>query len=228
MTSTHPLRLVDRWRRRTGTYYRDPRSYWDARHREHGAALTGVGCVLLDEAGNRDDYETKWTHVRPVLERETQRGARRILDAGCGIGWFTKQLHPLRFADVEAFDFSESAAAQAHNNAPNVRVFVSSLEDARTHRPFDVVMCLDVLFHVVDDERWARAVANLASLVASHGALVIQDSIACSGGEQPAPHVRIRSVDHYCSLLGTWTLETHDAYALPAEAVGKNLMLFRK
>jgi SAM-dependent methyltransferase len=228
MAGTRTLRFVDRWRRLTGTYYRDPRSYWDARHREHGDALSGVGCVLLDEVGNQRDYETKWEHVSRMLEGESANGARRILDAGCGVGWFTGQLASFGFAEVEAFDFSATAATQAQRKAPGARVFVSALEDARSDRPYDVVICIDVLFHVVDDERWSQSVRNLASLVAPAGALLIQDSIAVAGEEQPARHVRIRSVDRYCSLLDGWSLESHNAYALPAEGVGKNLMRFRR
>jgi 2-polyprenyl-3-methyl-5-hydroxy-6-metoxy-1,4-benzoquinol methylase len=228
MAGTRMRRLVDRWQHRSGTYYRDPRSYWDARHREHGDGLRGVGCVLLDEAGNSRDYDTKWAHVCGVLERELERGARRILDAGCGVGWFTEQLSMIGFTDVKAFDFSAAAAAQAREKAPSARVSVSALEDFRSDRRYDVVMCIDVLFHVVDDERWSHAVSNLASLVAPGGALLVQDSIAATGEEQPAPHVRIRPVERYRSLLEGWTLESLDAYDLTAEAVGKHLMLFRR
>lgn len=230
MTRTRGAAILDRWRRRTGTYYRDPRAYWDARHRVHGDALSGAGCVCLDEGANELDYDTKWAQLAPVLDREVRRGARSILDAGCGPGWFTRHLHELGFERIEACDFSVVAAARAQQLAPTARVWVSALEDARADIPYDVVMCIDVLFHLVDDATWARSVANIASMVEPGGAIVLQDSRAVPGQERPAPHVRLRGIDHYQAVFepATWRLESCEQYALTAEAVTKLLMVFRR
>jgi SAM-dependent methyltransferase len=220
--------LMLSYRRRTGRYYRDPQSYWEARHGEHRDSLQGPGCIRLGEGANRDDYDAKWNQLRIVLLREVQHGARRILDAGCGTGWFTRRAAKLGFAEVDAVDFSTTAAEIARRNAPTSSVQVGELDKISSTNPYDVVMCIDVLFHVVDDATWSRSVNNLAALVGSHGALVIQDSLSEPGEPQPARHVRFRSLPTYERELQEWALETHNTYVLSNEVIRKDLMVFRR
>jgi SAM-dependent methyltransferase len=220
--------LVQTWRHRSRGYYRDPQSYWNTRHREHRDSLRGPGCILLGEAANEDDYAVKWEHVRGVLDREVARGAVRLLDAGCGTGWFTARTATLGFADVDAADFSSTAAEIARRNAPAASVRVAALHEITSTAPYDVVMCIDVLFHVVDDEMWARSVANLAELTGTRGALVIQDALNETGEPPSARHVHFRSLASYRSALPEWELDTHDSYALPEEGERKDLMVFRR
>jgi len=219
--------FMQSWRQ-AGGYYRDPNSYWEARHDEHRDSLQGPGCIRLDEEANRDDYQAKWDRLRLVLEREVQDGARRILDAGCGTGWFTRRVAKLGFVEVDAVDFSTTAAEIAQRNAPTSRVRVGELTEITSAQPYDVVMCIDVLFHVVDDATWARSVNNLAALASRRGALVIQDSYNETGSQQPADHVRFRSLPTYQRELREWRLEAYNTYVLPNEVIRKDLMVFRR
>jgi 2-polyprenyl-3-methyl-5-hydroxy-6-metoxy-1,4-benzoquinol methylase len=183
--------------------------------------------VGLDQLANYEDYEAKWQEVGIVLDRELRNGAARALDAGCGTGWFTRRVASLGFTQVEAVDFSANAAEIAKGNAPTVTVRVAALDEISGIGPYDVVLCVDVLFHVVDDDRWARTIANLASLTAPEGVLVIQDSLNESGESEPAAHVRFRSLAMYLRRLGAWKLENHRSYVLPNERIRKDLMVFR-
>ena len=219
--------LMQSWRR-AGGYYRDPKSYWEARHGAHQDSLLGPGCIQLDEEANRDDYEAKWDQLRLVLEREVQAGATRILDAGCGTGWFTRRAAKLGFAEIDAVDFSTTAAEIAQRTAPTSRVRVAELDQITSTEPYDVVMCIDVLFHVVEEAMWARSVNNLAALAGRNGALVIQDSFNETGKPQPASHVRFRSLPIYQRELREWHLEAYNTYVLPNEVIRKDLMVFRR
>jgi SAM-dependent methyltransferase len=228
MQTTTIRGVVQTWRNRTRGYYRDPQSYWNTRHRDHRNSLQGPGCILLDEAANQDDYAAKWDQVRVVLERERQRGAKRLLDAGCGTGWFTSRAALLGFAEVDAADFSSAAAEIAQRNAPTSCVRLAALHEITSTEPYDVVMCIDVLFHVVDDAMWARSIDNLASLTGTRGALVIQDSLNETGAAPPARHVNFRSLSSYRRALPDWELDAHETYVLPREAERKDLMVFRR
>lgn len=187
-----------------------------------------AGCIGLDDAANRDDYETKWRHVQRVLECELRRGATSILDAGCGTGLFTQRAAMLGFAKIDAIDFSASAAEIAQRNAPTSTVRVAALDKASCTAKYGVVMCIDVLFHIVDDATWARSVRNLAALTAPHGALVIQVSLSETDEAQPTRHVLYRSLRAYQQELPEWAVETHDTYVLPNEAVPKDLIVFKR
>lgn len=219
---------VTRVRHRIRGYYRDPQSYWNTRHREHRDSLLGPGCIQLDEAANQDDYAAKWDRVRVVLEGELRRGAMRLLDAGCGPGWFTSRAATLGFAEVDGADFSSEAAEIAQRNAPASRFQVAALDAITSAEPYGVVMCIDVLFHVVDDAIWTRSVRNLAALTSTDGALVIQESLNETGAPPPAQHVHFRSLAAYREALPEWHLEGHETYMLPKEAERKDLMVFRR
>src|SRR5688572_18914017 len=228
--------------KRSKTYYSSPSGYWDARHRRHHDTLVGVGHVGLTDAQNRLDYEAKWQQIKAVLEPvlEAARADGRpsqsssLLDAGCGVGWFTAKFVELGF-DVSGADFAPTAIAIARQRlGDGVPLHVSPLEELAPGRLYDVVTCVDVLFHVVDDAVWARTVNRLASLVVPDGRLVVQEHLVPEPqvvAEQPtqSTHCRWRSIDRYRAALGeSWAIEKHHTYQLPEEKSHKDLLVFRR
>lgn len=89
---------------------------------------------------------------------------RRILDAGCGLGWFRKPLlRAFPRATYTGVEFSEYLC-RTHGWTQG------SVVDYRSRYPFDLVICCDVLQYL-DDRAAARAIANLATL--SRGAVYL-------------------------------------------------------
>lgn len=82
---------------------------------------------------------------------------RRILDMGCGLGWFKRPLQgAFKKADYTGVEYSEYLCAQ-------YGWMQGSVVDYRGRGQFDLVICCDVLQYL--DERAAvRALANLARL----------------------------------------------------------------
>jgi predicted TPR repeat methyltransferase len=82
---------------------------------------------------------------------------RSILDAGCGIGLlrapFAKRLPRARYTGLEISEFLCHRHGWTHG----------SVVDFTARRPYDLVVCYDVLQYL-DDRRAARAIANLARL----------------------------------------------------------------
>jgi len=211
-------------------YYRDPAAYWEGRHRRFEDALDGVGTIGLGEIGNRLDYETKWEHLRSVLVAQRFE-PDALLDAGCGIGWFSEQLQRAGYTPT-AIDFSPTAAELARARlGPDASVEVASLSDYHAGRTFPLVICIDVLFHVVNDDQWRASVANLGAHVAANGLLVIQDHLVDEPSEELCPtgsHTRWRSKAMYRAVLDGWELIAVDHYLLPGEGQTKDLMAFRR
>lgn len=82
---------------------------------------------------------------------------KRLLDAGCGVGLLRA---PLRRALPEATYTGIEVSAYLCRRYGWTQ---STIEDYRPARPFDLVVCYDVLQYL-DDRRAARALANLARL----------------------------------------------------------------
>jgi 2-polyprenyl-3-methyl-5-hydroxy-6-metoxy-1,4-benzoquinol methylase len=216
-------------RRLTGgrSYYADPQRYWDERHAKSADSLEGVGLYGLGQSGNERDYEAKWTALAPVLQRSLLPGTS-LLDAGCGVGYFTAHARDLGFV-VEGVDFSPSAVEQARATSPDIAWHVSDLETFAPARTYDGVMTIDVLFHIVDDGTWARTVQNLGRLIRPEGPLIIQDHLVEAATERTGTqHVRWRRLVDYRTLLDGWSLEHQETYVLPAQETTKDLMVFRR
>ncbi|MEY4931780.1 MAG: hypothetical protein RLZZ403_100 [Pseudomonadota bacterium] len=89
---------------------------------------------------------------------------RRILDAGCGLGWFRKPLlQAFPGATYVGVEFSEYLCA-THGWTQG------SVVDYRSRSSFDLVICCDVLQYL-DDRSAVKAIANLARL--SRGAVYL-------------------------------------------------------
>lgn len=211
-------------------YYDDPSGYWNRRHSRFDEQLDGVGMIGLGEEGNRADYEAKWEHIGSALRRLEVPEGSEVLDAGCGIGYFTERLVAFGYR-VTAVDFSEEATSIASRRIGDAATFtVSPLHEYRPDRTFDAIVCIDVLFHVVDDGQWQRAVENLVALTRPGGFLLIQDHLVTEeeSAESAASgtHTHWRTLEAYRAAVGQ-PPEDIVTYQLPAAKDTKDLLIFR-
>lgn len=131
--------------------------------------------VLPDLDSQQRFWNDYWQHCeeRGVINRwSAQRGARvlellqqlrlsnpRILDFGCGNGWFSNELS--RFGQVTGVDLSELAIAEARSRYPNIEfVSANALKYLSRNKHFDLVVSQEVLAHVEDQKAYVAAAAN--------------------------------------------------------------------
>lgn len=193
-------------------YYDAPGSYWDQRHADNEDSLVGVGHRSLTEQENAEDYEHKWVQLRELFSTLVQPGAT-MLDAGCGVGFFSQLLAGEGY-QVTGADFSAEAIGRAAAGDPDGLVSweVSSL-DGLDLGTFDSVVNIDVMYHIVDDELWARSLRRMSESVAPGGSLIIQESlVAPSRLRQLAsvPHLRQRGLEDYRAVLGDVNVRRYD------------------
>ncbi|MGH8728244.1 MAG: class I SAM-dependent methyltransferase [Burkholderiales bacterium] len=83
----------------------------------------------------------------------------RILDSGCGTGWFTELL--ANHGEVTGIDLSSEHIRQASERAPHIRFIAGSIFDhPMTAESFDVVVSQQVIAHVDDQPRYVRETAE--------------------------------------------------------------------
>jgi 2-polyprenyl-3-methyl-5-hydroxy-6-metoxy-1,4-benzoquinol methylase len=98
---------------------------------------------------------------------------KKCLDAGCGLGYFSRALLKYKPATLSANDLSPRLVAKLSEKFPTVHFFVAdilNLSDALSGKSFDVVVCSDVIEHTSDP---MLAVKNLTEAVAIGGLLSI-------------------------------------------------------
>lgn len=97
-----------------------------------------------------------------ALVKQLELPVKRILDAGCGLGW-------LRAPLLEAFPGASYVGLEVSEHLCREHGWVhASLADYRPRTRFDLMICYDVMQYL-SDRQAIRAMANLARL--SRGAL---------------------------------------------------------
>lgn len=103
------------------------------------------------------DAHYKKSHYYPVQKRALEEavllGGKKILEVGCGSGAFAELLFDTTDLSYTGFDFSAVAVEKARTRCGDNSVF--SVADARDPQsysePYDTIICMEVLEHIVDD-----------------------------------------------------------------------------
>jgi SAM-dependent methyltransferase len=97
---------------------------------------------------------------------------RRVLDAGCGVGYGSATLARAGAAEVVGLDLSAKAVEAAAKGAPANASFVTGDVRALPFEAgrFDVIVCFEVIEHV---EHQDEVIAELARVLAPAGVLVM-------------------------------------------------------
>jgi SAM-dependent methyltransferase len=170
----------------------DARAFWDARHRSRDD-LTSGGDVSFDRASNELFYALRLGLLLQVLGDATNPVERlRLLDAGCGKGWFSRALGRFGYA-VHGIDVSPVAIGFCRSESATERYTVSPLRTWSPGGLYDVVVSIDVLFHLLDDGEWSESLLNLASLSCGREARGVILGRRPRAAVQAAPTVSVAS-----------------------------------
>ena len=181
---------------------KDNEQYWVERHRDLRNRLAAVGDISSSEERNLELYALKKRHVAALLSDlgMLDLGGRSVLDAGCGIGMLAEVFYVLGAERIAGLDASDVAVAEAGHRCPPGRFEVGSLLDFDLGERFDLVFCIDVLYHVVDDANWRLALERLVAHVGDGGSLILLDQHR-DDRFSPASHVQFRTLEMYESAL---------------------------
>jgi 2-polyprenyl-3-methyl-5-hydroxy-6-metoxy-1,4-benzoquinol methylase len=134
---------------------------------EHRRDPSGERFVPEAMAGDLIDAEHQ---LRYRFALEHVRG-KRVLDAGCGVGWGSKLLLEAGAAQVVGVDISEEAIEDCRRRVPEVDFRLGDLMDLPVDDDaFDVVVCFEALEHTSDT---SRTLDELARALAPGGLLFV-------------------------------------------------------
>jgi SAM-dependent methyltransferase len=157
----------------------DPEQYWEGMHR-HNRGFAAVGFAGLGVGFNRWMYRVRRLVLRRALGRAGIRvEGSTVLDVGSGTGFYVRTWLALGAAQVVGIDLSDAAVQALRAEFPTAefaRDDIAEASEATRSRLYDMVSAFDVLFHIVDDERFNRAIGNLAQITRSGGYLLLSDN----------------------------------------------------
>jgi SAM-dependent methyltransferase len=181
----------------------DPRTYWDGRHAEH------FGPESVGYAGLGISYNIWMYRVREHVVCREVRHARLpmsqcdVLDVGSGTGFYVDLWARLGARSVTGCDFAPYAVAALRKQFPSRRfceLDITSAEVPDALGQFDVVSAFDILYHIVDDRKYAQAFRNVSALVRPGGFFVFSENFLPAGRESNVHQVS-RSCEEITQLL---------------------------
>ncbi|MEO5580559.1 MAG: class I SAM-dependent methyltransferase [Gemmatimonadaceae bacterium] len=158
-----------------------PDAYWEARLRRQYDAR-GVGDIGISRAYNAHLYAVRRRVFRRILNRLSLDAPKTtVLDVGSGTGVYVHEWRRWGAAEVTGLDITAIAVARLGEMFPGVRFVQADIGERSTpedmNSGYDVVSAFDVLFHVVDDQRYEQALQNIFSLLRPGGWFLYSDNL---------------------------------------------------
>ena len=172
------------------------RAFWEQRYRATKGLQT-VGFESKSEAQNAADYALGAKRFVEYLDADVPRDRRTTaLEVGYGRGFYTQILAKHGVKDYVGFDI-------AAPSGPPLAGFTYRQGDAGTtfdlKRKFDVVMAIDIVFHITDEARFDVALDNLRRHTKPGGVIYVTGR---TKNERLASHVIHRDLARYQARLG--------------------------
>jgi len=180
--------------------------YWTELHREHPDSLTAVGYPEMGRGFNEVTYGVRLAAVERILRR-SGRTPRTVLEGAVGVGAYEPLWKKLGVEHWVGVDLSQEAVEHLKRRFPDgsfVQVDLtageSTLRTVLAGQRFDLVTAIDVLYHIVDQLEFDRALTALVGRVLPGGHLLLSDVFA----DRPirvAAHVLRRPLARYEQVL---------------------------
>ncbi|MBC7630443.1 bifunctional 2-polyprenyl-6-hydroxyphenol methylase/3-demethylubiquinol 3-O-methyltransferase UbiG [Aeromicrobium sp.] len=185
----------------------EPRAYWENRLRAH-PNIHGVGYLNLGQAYNTWLYRVRAAVFDAVVNSTSVRiPTASILDAGSGTGFYLDRWLGLGATDVRGLDLTTVSTSLLRARFPQLPIHTVDLgsemaleELGLAPATVDLVSCMDVLFHIVDDQRYKQALANISTLLRTGGYLILSDNFL-HGPEVRLEHHVSRSLVTVTAML---------------------------
>ena len=159
----------------------DASSFFDDWYRRAPGGEFSDGITLshrYDPAAARFHYASLEDSIASDLRARGDMCPRRVLDIGSGAGHWIDFYRGRYGAEVAGVELAASAAArlaEKYAGDPGVSIHVGDVgaADFASAGGFDLINAIGVMFHIVEDARWERAIANLARQLAPGGLLLV-------------------------------------------------------
>lgn len=178
--------------------------YWEKRLAENWD-LQGVGYIGLGKPYNRWLYRIQkrmfLRHAQPLAAASAKA---RVLDIGSGTGFYIGLWRKMGMRSLTATDITQTAVQKLQQKFPDCECRLldigAPLPPEFAGRSYDLVSAFAVLYHITDDERYRRAIANIHHLLKPGGTLIFSENFIHGAAIRHSFQVS-RSLDEITRLL---------------------------
>lgn len=154
------------------------KNYWETRL-ANDYSLGGVGHLAAGRNYNYWIYKMREKHFRRAIKSIHASSSSECLDIGSGTGFYLDQLLKSGFRIITGSDLTDVAVRNLQRKylgCKIVKLDITSEHTGLTDR-YSLVTCMDVLFHIVDEEAYEKAFKNFNSLVEEGNYLIITENL---------------------------------------------------
>lgn len=182
----------------------NPKEYWQERLSSQELTVATVGYSGLGLEYNTWLY---WQRFH-ALERGIKKfglnvNGKSVLDVGVGSGAYIPFWQKMNANGITGVDLTNASVNTLQQKFPHLRFFqldITAEISSLNYQDFDIITCFDVLFHIIDDDAFSRAINNLSDLLIPGSILIISDGF-CTDPWGPKFHEYHRSFKNYQSEL---------------------------
>ena len=152
-----------------------PGDYWESRLSANWG-LHGVGYLGLN-AWNNWIYRVKASVFDRAIRSLDLKKGFTALDIGCGTGFFIDRWLRLGATNLTGMDLTEVAVTRLRSAFPSVRFVQGDVSETASQpgESLDAISMIDVLFHIVDQDRYAAALRNIHRMLRPNGHFVFSE-----------------------------------------------------
>jgi SAM-dependent methyltransferase len=106
-----------------------------------------------------------------------------VLDVGCGTGFYIdmwKELGIKRLSGIDIADVVIENLKKKYNTEDFYRLDIGDDDISRLQHRYDIISAFDVLYHIVDDKRYLKAIKNIHSLLRPNGIFIFSENFVHS------------------------------------------------
>ncbi len=160
----------------------NPKKYW-TKHLEENFSLSGVGFTQFGDSYNDWMYKMKGKILERVISKyKVDAPSAKILDIGCGSGFYVDFWQQKGARVLTGLDITAKSAGELTNRYPKFSFYEADITSPTLIRElplklggFDIITAFDVLFHVVDDDKFEQAIRNIGMLCSKSEFIFITD-----------------------------------------------------
>lgn len=143
----------------------NPKTFWDDML-SRSFDLKGVGHFRKSNEENLKMYEEKKKIINGIIAKNdiTISEKSKVLEIGCGVGYWTEYLKSFNVKDYTGNDIAEISIKNLQQSYPEYKFIHGDISETKLpENTFDFVFMIDVTQHITDDNRFNTAIKNIWS-----------------------------------------------------------------
>ena len=180
----------------------EPEKYWQERL-SRNFSLGGAGHTGLGLEYNKWLYKARIRALNKLIKEERMNPwGKQVLDIGCGTGFYIDYWDRLEVAGVVGLDITEVSISRLATIYPKYKFIRADItaKALELKGEFDIITAFDVLFHIVDEDKFEQAIGNIRRFCHKKTLILISDCFL----KESRPlgfHENYRTIHRYQEVL---------------------------